>query len=177
MRRVSSSAVLPVLKGIANFVCVSPRRGRGRKPRQPTGDNWLDRAPAERHASMTWMQRLKRVFNWAASGSILRPASAVRGRSRSLHALKSECRTTGLIERILAHLNGKAPLIGKAMLPEDRAPPQERLGAPDFSTDCMKRSSSALLLPLRKRRAYYWLEGRNRAEIKGKQGGKQRISG
>jgi hypothetical protein len=27
------------------------------------GDNWLDKTPAERHASMTWMQRLKRVFN------------------------------------------------------------------------------------------------------------------
>jgi hypothetical protein len=56
------------------------KRGRGRKRHQPTGDNWPDKTPAERHASMTWMQRLKRVFNWAASGSILRPASAVRGR-------------------------------------------------------------------------------------------------
>ncbi|MFT6909048.1 MAG: hypothetical protein ACJAS1_005755 [Oleiphilaceae bacterium] len=26
-------------------------------------ENWLDKTPAERHASMTWMQRLKRVFN------------------------------------------------------------------------------------------------------------------
>jgi hypothetical protein len=28
-----------------------------------TGGNWLDKTPAERHASMTWMQRLKRVIN------------------------------------------------------------------------------------------------------------------
>lgn len=54
-------------------VRVTPaERGRGRKPRQPTGENWLDKTPAERHASMTWMQRFKRVFNWAASGSIRR---------------------------------------------------------------------------------------------------------
>ena len=45
-------------------VRVTPaKRGRGRKRHQPTGDNWLDKAPAERHAAMTWMQRLKRVFN------------------------------------------------------------------------------------------------------------------
>jgi hypothetical protein len=30
---------------------------------QPTGGNWLDKTPAERHAAMTWVQRLKRVFN------------------------------------------------------------------------------------------------------------------
>ena len=39
------------------------KRGRGRKRRQPTGENWLDKTPAERHVAMTWMQRLKRVFN------------------------------------------------------------------------------------------------------------------
>jgi len=47
-------------------VRVTPaKRGRGRKrrQRQPTGENWLDKTPAERHQSMTWMQRLKRVFN------------------------------------------------------------------------------------------------------------------
>ena len=39
------------------------QRGRGRKRRQPTGENWLDKTPAERHVAMTWMQWLKRVFN------------------------------------------------------------------------------------------------------------------
>jgi hypothetical protein len=28
------------------------KRGRGRKRRQPTGENWLDKTAAERHASM-----------------------------------------------------------------------------------------------------------------------------
>ena len=60
-------------------VRVTPaKRGKGRKQHQPTGDHWLDKNPVERHASMTCtqkgirMQRLKRVFNWAASGSIRR---------------------------------------------------------------------------------------------------------
>jgi hypothetical protein len=54
-------------------VRVTPaKRGRGRKRHQPTGDNWLDKTPAERHVAMTWMQCLKRVFNWAAFGSIRR---------------------------------------------------------------------------------------------------------
>ena len=45
-------------------VRVTPaKRGRGRKRRQPTGENWLAKTPAERHQSMTWMQRLKRFFN------------------------------------------------------------------------------------------------------------------
>jgi hypothetical protein len=32
-----------------------------------------------------------------------------------------------VIERILAHLNGKAPSVGTALFPENRAPPQTRL--------------------------------------------------
>ena len=45
-------------------VRVTPaKRGSGRKRRQPTGERWQDKTPSERHQSMTWMQRLKRVFN------------------------------------------------------------------------------------------------------------------
>ena len=37
-------------------VRVTPaKRGSGRKPRQPTGESWLDKTPAERRESMTWM--------------------------------------------------------------------------------------------------------------------------
>lgn len=42
-----------------------------------------------------------------------------------------------VIEKILAHLNDKAPSTGKTILPEDCAPPQTRPGAPDFSTDSL----------------------------------------
>ena len=39
-------------------VRVTPaRRGRGRNPRQPNGENWLDKTPAERHQSMTCTRR------------------------------------------------------------------------------------------------------------------------
>jgi hypothetical protein len=39
-------------------VRVTPaKRGRGRKRRQPTGENWLDKTPAERHQSMTCTRR------------------------------------------------------------------------------------------------------------------------
>ena len=108
-------------------VRVTPaKRGRGRKRRQPTEESWLDKTPAERHQSMTWMQRLKRVFNIDPVAAPSRPAGGAVVRSRSLPALKSECRTTGLIERILAHLEGKEPA-ELAMLPEERAPPQARL--------------------------------------------------
>jgi hypothetical protein len=37
------------------------QRGKGRKPQ--TSDSPVDRTPIERHAAMTWAQRLKRVFN------------------------------------------------------------------------------------------------------------------
>ena len=36
-------------------------------------------------------------------------------------ALKIECRTTKLIERIMAYLKSKAPSAGAALRPEDRA--------------------------------------------------------
>jgi hypothetical protein len=42
-----------------------------------------------------------------------------------------------VIERILAHLKGKAPSVGTALLPENRGPPQARLGVPASSTDSM----------------------------------------
>jgi hypothetical protein len=67
------------------------KRGKGKKgiaaPQQP------DQTPAERRASMTWAQRLKRVFH------IEDPA---------------------VINQILAHLAEKA---ATALLPECRAPP------------------------------------------------------
>ena len=33
------------------------RRGRGRKPRQRAGENWLDETPAERHVAKTCTRR------------------------------------------------------------------------------------------------------------------------
>jgi hypothetical protein len=100
-------------------VRVTPaRRGRGRKRRQPTGENWLDKTPAERHVAMTWMQRLKRVFNID-----IETCERCAGQVKIIACIEDPA----VIKRILAHLNGKAPSVGTALLPENRAPPQARL--------------------------------------------------
>lgn len=38
------------------------KRGSGRKPLQTVGENWLDKTPAERHASMIWMHSSSGVY-------------------------------------------------------------------------------------------------------------------
>ena len=45
-------------------VQVTPAK-RGKKPNklEIAGTDWLEKSPEERHRAMTWMQRLKRVFN------------------------------------------------------------------------------------------------------------------
>ena len=109
-------------------VRVTPaKRGRGRKPRQPTGENWLDKTLAERHASMTWMQRLKRVFNID-----IETCERCKGQVKIIACIEDPA----VIERILAHLAGKAPSADLVMLPEGRAPPQAQ-GRPGCSTDAM----------------------------------------
>ena len=97
-------------------VRVTPaKRGSGRKRHQPTGDNWLDKTPAERHAAMTWMQRLKRVFNID-----IETCERCAGQVKIIACIEDPA----VIERILAHLNGKAPSAGTALRPEDHAPAQ-----------------------------------------------------
>jgi hypothetical protein len=100
-------------------VRVTPaKRGSGRKRRQPTGGSWLDKTPAERHASMTWMQRLKRVFNID-----IETCERCSGQVKIIACIEDPA----VIERILAHLKGKEPSADLVMLPEGRGPPQARL--------------------------------------------------
>jgi hypothetical protein len=94
------------------------KRGRGRKRREPTGGNWLDKTPAERHVAMTWMQRLKRVFNID-----IETCERCSGQVKIIACIEDPV----VIERILAHLKGKASSSEPVMLPEGRAPPQARL--------------------------------------------------
>jgi len=94
------------------------KRGRGRKRREPTGGNWLDKTPAERHVAMTWMQRLKRVFNID-----IETCERCKGQVKIIACIEDPA----IIERILAHLNGKARSTDPVILPEGRAPPQARL--------------------------------------------------
>ena len=94
------------------------KRGRGRKRRQPTGENWIDKTPAERHVAMTWMQRLKRVFNID-----IETCERCAGHVKIIACIEEP----GVIEKILAHFKGKEPSAELAMFPEERAPPQARL--------------------------------------------------
>ena len=118
------------------------KRGRGRKRCQPAGDNWLDKTPAERHAAMTGFCSCKTGIYAIPGKNMDAPkVGPLRGRLKRVFNIDIETceRCAGqvkiiaciedpsVIERILAHLNGKEPLIGKAMLPEDRAPPQAGL--------------------------------------------------
>jgi hypothetical protein len=83
-----------------------------------TGGNWLDKTPAERHASMTWMQRLKRVFNID-----IETCERCAGQVKIIACIEDPA----VIERILAHLKSKAPFAELALVPEGRGPPQARL--------------------------------------------------
>jgi hypothetical protein len=58
--------------GAAVPVYRAPRRGKRAKPIS----NAEIRSPAERHAAMTWAQRLKRVFNIDPNAALSRPAAA-----------------------------------------------------------------------------------------------------
>jgi hypothetical protein len=77
---------------------------------------------------MTWMQRLKRVFNID-----IETCERCAGQVKIIACFEDPA----VIERILAHLNGKTPSADLVMLPEGRAPPQARLGAPGCSTESM----------------------------------------
>ena len=97
---------------------IDEKTSRGRKRHQPTGDNWLDKTPAQRHASMTWMQRLKRVFNID-----IETCERCAGQVKIIACIEDPA----VIERILARLNGNVPSAELALVPEGRGPPQARL--------------------------------------------------
>jgi hypothetical protein len=86
------------------------RRGKGNKVRV------LDEppTPAERRASMTWAQRLKRVLHID-----IETCSACGGAMKVIACIEDP----GVIRKILDHLNDKAGPNETAPLPESRAPP------------------------------------------------------
>jgi hypothetical protein len=72
---------------------------------------------------MTWMQRLKRVFNID-----IETCERCAGQVKIIVEASNRCiEDPAVIKRILAHLNGKAPSTEPALVPENRAPPQARL--------------------------------------------------
>jgi hypothetical protein len=92
------------------------KRGRGSQ-RCSTGDSQAP-TPGERRASMTWAQRLKRVF-----GIDIETCRACGGAVRIIACIEDPV----VIEKILTHLDSKDPSTAIARLPRPRAPPQSSL--------------------------------------------------
>jgi hypothetical protein len=91
-------------------VTPAKKRDRGRKRRQTTGENWLDRTPAERHESMTRMQRLKRIFYIDVEATD-RPLSPDSGhRVERLPGMEPPC----MIDR--THLNADITIVAYGMI-------------------------------------------------------------
>lgn len=88
------------------------RRGKGRK--SGATDDGFDQSPAERRASMTWAQRLKRVFNID-----IETCRDCGGSVRVIACIEDPV----VISRILEHLKEKGGASAEAILPEGRAPP------------------------------------------------------
>jgi hypothetical protein len=80
--------------------------------------NGDERSPVERHAAMTWAQRLKRVFNIDVS-----TCDACGGAVKIIASIEDPV----VIKQILAHLERKAESKEYNLLPESRAPPQKSL--------------------------------------------------
>ena len=76
------------------------------------------RTPAERRAAMTWAQRLKRVF-----GIDIETCPACGRAMRIIACIEDP----GVIEKILTHLDAKAPEPEGTQWPPCRAPPQRGL--------------------------------------------------
>jgi hypothetical protein len=87
------------------------KRGKGNKAKVPDDGQ---QALVERRASMTWAQRLKRVFNID-----IETCSACGGAVKVIACIEDPV----VIEKILIHLNEKVASAGRDLLPEGRAPP------------------------------------------------------
>jgi len=95
---------------------------RGKGSQQHTGTNdWLEKTPQERHRAMTWMQRLKRVFNID-----IETCERCGGQVKVIASIEDPA----VIVHILKHLKQKEALqagIQPYELPPERAPPGMRL--------------------------------------------------
>ena len=93
---------------------VTPAR-RGKGHRRNTAEEEQCPSPAERRASMTWAQRLKRVFNID-----IETCSKCGGAVRVIACIEDPV----VIDKILTHLDKKAAVAAPVMLPQSRAPPR-----------------------------------------------------
>ena len=91
-------------------------RGKGRKELEQK--TWDEKTPPERHAAMTWMQRLKRVFKID-----IEICEKCQGPVKIIACVEDPV----VIEKILKHLKENAASNNSAKLPPGRAPPQIEL--------------------------------------------------
>lgn len=87
------------------------KRGKGNKAQESDEPQ----TPAERRASMTWAQRLKRVFNIE-----IETCKACGGAMKLIACIEDP----DVIKKILTHLEHNAATKESRPLPESRAPPQ-----------------------------------------------------
>ena len=106
---------------------VTPAR-RGKGNRAKVADEMQAQTPAERRASMTWAQRLKRVFNididtCSACGGAMKvmPKALASLAGQALACIEDPV----VIKQILDHLKHKVETSESRALPESRAPPAE----------------------------------------------------
>ena len=92
------------------------KRGKGKMVKTPKEAQ--DQSPAEKRTSMTWAQRLKRVFNID-----IETCRDCGGEVRIISCIEDPT----VIRKILAHLNDNVSSVAPALLPECRAPPQAEL--------------------------------------------------
>lgn len=92
------------------------KRGKGNK--QKRSDEAEERTPAEHQASMTWAQRLKRVFNID-----IEICSQCGGPVKVIASIEDP----QVIKKILDHLKVRGELQDAVLLPDARAPPQATL--------------------------------------------------
>ena len=92
------------------------KRGKGRKVK--SSNEALDQTPAEKHISMTWAMRLKRVFEIE-----IETCSECGGDVKIIASIEDPA----VIQKILAHLDDNTPCVTAALQPECRAPPLAEL--------------------------------------------------
>ncbi len=110
------------------------KRSKIRAKAEPGGTDWLDKSPEERHRAMTWMQRLKRVFNID-----IEICELCGGQVKVIASIEDPT----VIALILKHFKQKTTAVDDSKrhtLPPERAPPQTELFDPTQSRlfDCQK---------------------------------------
>lgn len=103
------------------------KRGKKTTKVQAGGADWLDKSQEEQHRAMTWMQRLKRVFNID-----IETCERCGGKVKVIASIEDPA----VIAHILKHLKQKEARqagLQPHELPLERAPPQSRLFDPSRS--------------------------------------------